>query len=64
MTVVFYFANRRHGDLTNCWKAVEDGLQYGGVIPNDKQVRQVTMRYEYVHSVEDECVEVILEPLE
>jgi len=39
LTVRFYFRNRRHGDLSNLIKAIEDGLQYAGTLSNDKQVR-------------------------
>jgi len=38
LTMRFYFANRIHGDLSNLVKAIEDGLQYRGVVENDKQV--------------------------
>ena len=38
LTVRFYFRNRKHGDLSNLIKAIEDGLQYGRVLDNDKQV--------------------------
>ena len=41
LTCRFFFRDRRHGDLSNLIKAIEDGLQYGGVIENDRQV----MRY-------------------
>ena len=40
----FYFDDKRHGDLSNLIKAVEDGLQYGQAFDNDKQI----LRY-------DEC---------
>ena len=38
LTCKFYFKNKVHGDLSNLVKAVEDGLQYAGKIPNDKHV--------------------------
>lgn len=38
LTVRFYFRNRRHGDLSNLIKAIEDGLQYGRILENDKQI--------------------------
>lgn len=38
LTCRFFFADRRHGDLSNYVKAIEDGLQYGGVLRNDRQV--------------------------
>ena len=34
----FYFNDKRHGDLSNLIKAVEDGLQYGQAFDNDKQI--------------------------
>lgn len=34
----FYFNDKRHGDLSNLIKAVEDGLQYGNAFDNDKQI--------------------------
>lgn len=36
----FYFNDRKHGDLSNLVKAVEDGLQYGDAFDNDKQIRE------------------------
>ncbi|NPV52183.1 MAG: RusA family crossover junction endodeoxyribonuclease [Firmicutes bacterium] len=39
LTVRFYFQNKKHGDLSNLIKAIEDGLQYARVFDNDKQVR-------------------------
>lgn len=39
LTVRFYFNNKKHGDLSNLIKSIEDGLQYGGIFKNDKQVR-------------------------
>jgi len=38
LTVRFYVYGKNHGDLSNLVKAIEDGLQYAGVIPNDKQI--------------------------
>jgi Holliday junction resolvase RusA-like endonuclease len=38
LTCRFFFRDGRHGDLSNLIKAVEDGLQFGGVIKNDRQV--------------------------
>jgi Holliday junction resolvase RusA-like endonuclease len=38
LTCRFFFRDGRHGDLSNLIKAVEDGLQFGGVIENDRQV--------------------------
>ena len=38
LTCRFFFRDGRHGDLSNLVKAIEDGLQYGGVIENDRQV--------------------------
>jgi Holliday junction resolvase RusA-like endonuclease len=38
LTCRFFFRDARHGDLSNLIKAVEDGLQFGGVIENDRQV--------------------------
>jgi len=38
LTCRFFFRDGRHGDLSNLIKAIEDGLQYGGVIENDRQV--------------------------
>jgi len=36
----FYFNDKRHGDLSNLVKAVEDGLQYGNAFENDKQIKR------------------------
>jgi len=38
LTCRFFFRDRTHGDLSNLVKAIEDGLQYGGVLRNDRQV--------------------------
>lgn len=38
LSVRFVFSDRRHGDLSNLVKAVEDGVQYSGIIANDKQI--------------------------
>ncbi|MBC7340841.1 MAG: RusA family crossover junction endodeoxyribonuclease [Clostridia bacterium] len=38
LTARFYLCGQRRGDLSNYLKAVEDGLQYAGVIPNDRQI--------------------------
>ena len=38
LTCRFFFKDARHGDLSNLIKAIEDGLQFGGVIENDRQV--------------------------
>jgi Holliday junction resolvase RusA-like endonuclease len=38
LTCRFFFRDARHGDLSNLIKAIEDGLQFGGVIENDRQV--------------------------
>lgn len=38
LTCRFFFRDGRHGDLSNLIKAIEDGLQYGGIIKNDRQV--------------------------
>lgn len=35
----FYFNDKRHGDLSNLVKAVEDGLQYANAFDNDKQIK-------------------------
>ncbi|MFW6145527.1 MAG: RusA family crossover junction endodeoxyribonuclease [bacterium] len=40
LTAKFYFADRRHGDLSNLIKAIEDGLQYGQAFENDKQIKK------------------------
>jgi crossover junction endodeoxyribonuclease RusA len=37
LTCRFFFKDARHGDLSNLIKAIEDGLQFGGVIENDRQ---------------------------
>lgn len=36
----FYFNDKRHGDLSNLVKAVEDGLQYANAFDNDKQIKR------------------------
>lgn len=38
LSAIFVFDNRRHGDLSNLIKAIEDGIQYAGVVANDRQI--------------------------
>ena len=38
LTCRFCLKGRGTGDLSNYIKGVEDGLQYGGILPNDRQV--------------------------
>jgi len=38
LTCRFWFKTCHHGDLSNLVKAVEDGLQFAGVLRNDRQV--------------------------
>ncbi len=38
LTCRFFFRNGQHGDLSNLVKSIEDGLQYGGILVNDRQV--------------------------
>jgi Holliday junction resolvase RusA-like endonuclease len=58
-----YIQGKRHGDLSNYIKIVEDGLQYAGVIPNDKKI----IRYGegtgiyYIDNKEQERVEIEIE---
>lgn len=40
LSCIFYFNDRRHGDLSNLVKAIEDGLQYGNAFDNDKQIKE------------------------
>ncbi len=62
LTCRFFFRDGRHGDLSNLVKSVEDGLQYAGVLLNDRQV----MRYGQgtgIYRDKNERAEVILEVL-
>lgn len=38
LTVRLFFSDKRHGDLSNYVKCVEDSLQYGQLFDNDKQI--------------------------
>lgn len=60
MTFDFYVYGKRHGDLTNLTKSTEDGLQYGGLIANDKAVREIHARL-FSCPPADERVEVTLD---
>lgn len=63
LTVKFYFKDRRHGDLSNLVKAIEDGLQYGQAFDNDKQI----IRYGEgtgIYYDDEERAEIIIEELE
>jgi len=63
LTCRFFFRDGRHGDLSNLIKAIEDGLQYGGVIENDRQV----VRYGAgtgIYFAEEERTEVRLRPID
>ncbi len=63
LTTRIYIQGKRHGDLSNYIKIVEDGLQYAGVIPNDKKI----IRYGegtgiyYISNKEQERVEIEIE---
>lgn len=63
LTVRFYFRDRRHGDLSNCVKAVEDGLQYGGIVKNDKQILKYGEGTGIYYTDGDERVEVDIEKI-
>lgn len=39
LTARLFFSDRRHGDLSNYIKCIEDGLQHGQLFDNDKQIR-------------------------
>ena len=41
VSIDFYFADKRHGDIDNHIKAILDGLQYGRAFENDKQIMRV-----------------------
>lgn len=63
LTVEFYFADRRHGDLSNYIKAIEDGLQYGQLFQNDKQI----IRYGEgtgIYYDDNERAQVLIEEIE
>ena len=62
LTCRFFFRDGRHGDLSNLIKAIEDGLVYGGLIANDKQI----LRYGAgtgIYFAEEERAEVRLRPI-
>ena len=62
LTAKFYFKDRRHGDLSNLVKAIEDGLQYGQAFDNDKQI----IRYggeTGIYYDSEERAEIIIEEL-
>ena len=62
LTAKFYFKDRRHGDLSNLVKAIEDGLQYGQAFDNDKQI----IRYGEgtgIYYDDEERAEIIIEEL-
>lgn len=62
LTCEFYFKNRKHGDLSNLIKAVEDGLQYGRAFDNDKQI----LRYGEcgIYYDDNERAEIVIEEME
>src|SRR5690554_336953 len=62
LTAKFYFKDKRHGDLSNLVKAIEDGLQYGQAFDNDKQI----VRYgeSGIYFDDDERAEIVIEELE
>ncbi len=63
LTARFYFKDRKHGDLSNYIKSVEDGLQHGQIVENDKQVR----RYGEgtgIYFDDEERAEIVLESIE
>ena len=63
LTCKFFFKDKRHGDLSNLIKAVEDGLQYGQAFNNDKQI----IRYggeTGIYYDDDERAEIVIEEME
>ena len=62
LTCLFYIKNRKHGDLSNLFKSIEDGLQYGRAFDNDKQI----IRYgeSGIFYDKEERAEIIIEDLE
>lgn len=57
-----YKSGRKTGDRKNIIAAIEDGLQYGGFIPNDRQITSSGVIQEYFNQGKDNTrVEVILE---
>jgi crossover junction endodeoxyribonuclease RusA len=58
LDMTFYFANRRHGDITNILKSTEDGCQYGNLIENDRFVRETRGRIFYCPTLAGERVEI------
>jgi len=62
LTCKFYFRDRRHGDLKNYIAAIEDALQYAGVLANDKLV----LRYGAgtgIYYDKNERIELAIRPL-
>ena len=53
-------AGRRLGDIDNIQKSVLDGLQYGGIIPNDKQVTSIDSRLTFKAGKEDARIVVCI----
>lgn len=63
LTAKFYFRDKRHGDLSNLIKAVEDGLQYANAFENDKQI----LRYGKdtgIYYDSEERAEIMIEEME
>ena len=64
LTAKIYLKNLGHrGDLSNYIKAIEDGLQYAGVLENDRQVIQYG-EGTGIYQGEPERAEIALETLE
>lgn len=63
LTARFYFRNKVHGDLSNCIKAVEDGLQYGGIVKNDKQIIRYGETTGIYYADGDERAEIEIETI-
>ncbi len=63
LTTKFYFNDRRHGDLSNLVKAIEDGLQYGHAFDNDKQIKRYG-KNTGIYFEDKERAEIIIEELE
>lgn len=60
ISIDFYFADKRHGDIDNHIKAILDGLQYGGAFKNDRQVKRVEAEIFYE---DEERAEIRLEEI-
>ena len=61
MSLHIFKTGHKTGDAKNIWASVEDGLQYGGYIPNDRQVVSDDIKTDFKVGIERAGVLIAIE---